>query len=101
MKYLFMTLLMLACSAAIAQYAPAGDKIKTKWAEEVNPDKVLPEYPRPLMTRSEWKNLNGLWSYSTTSKLAPTRCCGTDVISQCQKAGKASVCCCISAQWIG
>ena len=35
MKYLFMTLLLLAGSVAIAQYAPAGDKIKTKWAEEV------------------------------------------------------------------
>ena len=63
-----MTLLLLASVTAFAQYAPAGDKIKTKWADEVNPEKVLPEYPRPLMTRSDWKNLNGLWNYAITAK---------------------------------
>ena len=63
-----MPLLLLASLTAMAQYQPAGDKIKTQWASEVSPDKVLPEYPRPLMVRSEWKNLNGLWNYSTTPK---------------------------------
>ena len=46
-----------------AQWKPAGDKIKTKWATEINPDSVLIEYPRPIMERSQWKNLNGLWDY--------------------------------------
>ena len=27
---------------------------------------VLPEYPRPIMERNEWKNLNGLWEYAIT-----------------------------------
>ena len=53
---------------AIAQYAPAGDKIKTKWAAQVSPENALSEYPRPLMVRSEWKNLNGLWQYAITTK---------------------------------
>jgi beta-galactosidase/beta-glucuronidase len=44
----------------------AGDKIVTPWAEKVNPVAPLPEYPRPQMIRSEWKNLNGLWEYSIT-----------------------------------
>jgi beta-galactosidase/beta-glucuronidase len=44
----------------------AGDKIVTPWAEKVNPVSPLPEYPRPQMVRSEWKNLNGLWDYSIT-----------------------------------
>ena len=51
-------------TSAFAQWKPAGDKIKTKWAEQVNPENVLPEYPRPVMERGEWKNLNGLWNYA-------------------------------------
>ncbi len=58
--------LILALSAGYssAQYAPVGDKIKTKWAEQITPDNVWDLYPRPLMQRSEWKNLNGLWDYA-------------------------------------
>lgn len=66
-----MTLLLLSSLCAVAQYQPAGDKIKTRWASEVKPDRVLPEYPRPLMTRSTWQNLNGLWNYAVTPKDAP------------------------------
>jgi beta-galactosidase/beta-glucuronidase len=47
-----------------AQWKPVGDKIKTPWAEQVNPSNVLPEYPRPLIQRGEWANLNGLWEYA-------------------------------------
>ena len=47
-----------------AQWAPAGDKIKTKWADNLDPDHVLPEYPRPIMERTDWENLNGLWDYA-------------------------------------
>lgn len=36
----------------------------TKWAEEINPDNVLSEYPRPQMVRSDWQNLNGMWNYA-------------------------------------
>ncbi len=51
-----------------AQWKPAGDKIKTPWAEQINPKAVLPEYPRPLMERSEWQNLNGEWEYAIQHK---------------------------------
>lgn len=47
-----------------AQWQPAGDKIKTKWASEIDVNNVLPEYPRPIMERGEWQNLNGLWDYA-------------------------------------
>ncbi|MDR0413870.1 MAG: beta-galactosidase, partial [Prevotellaceae bacterium] len=47
-----------------AQWKPAGDKIKTAWADKVNPQRVLPEYPRPIMERQDWQNLNGLWEYA-------------------------------------
>jgi beta-galactosidase/beta-glucuronidase len=49
---------------ASAQWKPAGDLIKTEWANKVDPNKVLPEYPRPLMERQDWLNLNGLWDYA-------------------------------------
>jgi beta-galactosidase/beta-glucuronidase len=38
----------------------------TRWAEDVTPGKVWPEYPRPQMTRPDWMNLNGLWEYAIT-----------------------------------
>ena len=47
-----------------AQWKPAGDKIKTSWAEKIDVNHVLPEYPRPLMVRQNWSNLNGLCSYA-------------------------------------
>ena len=68
MNKTMLLLLVLASSVANAQYKPAGDKIKTQWADQVSPDKVLPEYPRPLMTREHWANLNGLWNYAITPK---------------------------------
>ena len=49
-------------------WKPAGDQIKTVWAEQVNPQNPLPEYPRPILVRSEWQNLNGLWDYAILAK---------------------------------
>jgi len=48
----------------LAQWKPAGDKIKTQWGENLDPTNVLQEYPRPIMERNEWLNLNGLWDMS-------------------------------------
>lgn len=59
--FLFAFLLTFSVSA---QWKPVGNKIKTKWASEIDVNNVLPEYPRPLMERSEWQNLNGLWNYA-------------------------------------
>lgn len=53
---------------AYAQWKPAGDKIKTAWAEQINPQQVLPEYPRPIMERADWQNLNGEWDYAIRPK---------------------------------
>ena len=49
---------------SFAQWQPAGDKIKTEWAEQLDPEHILPEYPRPQMVRNNWLNLNGLWDYA-------------------------------------
>jgi beta-galactosidase/beta-glucuronidase len=45
-------------------WAPKGDKIKTKWAAKLDPENIWPEYPRPQLERKEWLNLNGPWSFS-------------------------------------
>ncbi|MEI6654536.1 MAG: sugar-binding domain-containing protein [Verrucomicrobiota bacterium] len=47
--------------ALAADWQPATGPLKTRWAQEVSPAKVLPEYPRPQLVRKEWLNLNGLW----------------------------------------
>lgn len=47
---------------------PVPGDITTRWAEQVQPDQVLPEYPRPQMVREKWKNLNGLWDYAIRAK---------------------------------
>ncbi|MDY3069957.1 MAG: glycoside hydrolase family 2 TIM barrel-domain containing protein [Parabacteroides sp.] len=59
---------LLCAFASQAQWHPVGDKIKTEWAESVNPKQVLPEYPRPQMVRGEWSNLNGEWEYAIRTK---------------------------------
>ena len=62
-----LTLILSACTLISAQdWKPAGETIRTRWAEEVNPSAPLPEYPRPQMVRSQWTNLNGLWDYAIT-----------------------------------
>ncbi len=65
--------LLVCCALALtvcaqAQWKPAGDKIKTKWAEQINPKNVLPEYPRPQLERTDWVNLNGEWEYAIKPK---------------------------------
>ena len=60
--------LILSQLMAFAQYAPAGDSLKTRWAAEVTPENVWQEYPRPQMVRDNWLNLNGLWGYAILSK---------------------------------
>ncbi|MGO1597488.1 MAG: glycoside hydrolase family 2 protein [Sphingobacterium sp.] len=51
------------------EWAPVQDKILTSWAEQVTPQNVHQEYPRPQLTReNNWQNLNGLWKYSITGK---------------------------------
>ena len=39
-------------------------QLKTKWADNINEKNVLGEYPRPLMRRKSYVNLNGIWKYA-------------------------------------
>ncbi|RKD91324.1 sugar-binding domain-containing protein [Mangrovibacterium diazotrophicum] len=60
-------LLLLSLFAALVTHAqdwrPKQAQLMTSFANDVNPEQVLPEYPRPQLVRQEWLNLNGLWQY--------------------------------------
>ena len=69
----FRTLLAAAVSAVLLpscasqpEWTPVGDRIMTFWGENLDPENVLPEYPRPQLVRDRWINLNGLWEYAIT-----------------------------------
>ena len=93
MKIKFLLISMLLANMAVAQYAPAGDKIKTRWAEQVAPENALPEYPRPMMVRPVWKNLNGLWQYASTAKgeKAPQKYEGDILVPFCIESSLSGV----------
>ncbi len=57
-------LLVFLGSLCSAQWKPVEGKIMTRWAAEVSPDNALTDYPRPMMVRPDWLNLNGLWDYA-------------------------------------
>lgn len=67
-KALFILICLIVSQLGMAQYAPAGDSLKTRWASEITPENVWQEYPRPQMVREEWMNLNGLWDYAIRPK---------------------------------
>ena len=124
MKRTFLlTAAILAALSAAAQWQPAGDRIKTVWGENLDPQNVLPEYPRPQLVRGEWQNLNGLWNYAirplgetpeefdgeilvpfaaeSAGSPAPRTASGTNGPSPFRGNGTANGCCCTSAPWTG
>ena len=71
-------LALLGCAPVLAvdkSWQPAKGPLLTRWAKDVSPQNVHPEYPRPQLVRKDWQNLNGLWDYAITAKDAaqPTR----------------------------
>ncbi|MBT4034547.1 MAG: hypothetical protein HOB84_10415 [Candidatus Marinimicrobia bacterium] len=55
-------------SPQLGEYAIADGTLLTKWTDEVTPENVHQEYPRPQMVREKWQNLNGLWDYSVVPR---------------------------------
>lgn len=47
-----------------SEWEPVDNPLMTRWADDLNQEEPLPEYPRPQMEREQWKNLNGLWQYA-------------------------------------
>ena len=80
-KFVFILAAIAAVSCAQqASWAPAGDHIRTEWAEQVSPSNAHPEYPRPQMVRPDWKSLNGLWDYAIAGSEEPQPAFGEDKI---------------------
>jgi beta-galactosidase/beta-glucuronidase len=67
---LFILLSAMICAETVYSqpWKPAGEQIRTKWAEQINPQNPLPDYPRPILVRNDWQNLNGLWDYAILAK---------------------------------
>ncbi|MGN6601952.1 MAG: glycoside hydrolase family 2 protein [Ginsengibacter sp.] len=61
--FLLLSFLCLASILLAQKWQPKKAPLMTRFSADVNPNKVLPEYPRPQMVRNKWLNLNGLWQY--------------------------------------
>jgi hypothetical protein len=68
---LLLTLVLQQAPPAPPPTPVPSTHLQTRWAAQVTPDRVLPEYPRPQLVRANWTNLNGMWSYALTSATAP------------------------------
>lgn len=62
-KFIF----LLCCGVCFSAYAQKWEMkqapLMTPWSKNIDIHHVLPEYPRPLMQREDWKNLNGVWEF--------------------------------------
>lgn len=47
-----------------SSWQPEKSPLMTRWADEVSPDNVHAEYPRPQLVRDDWLNLNGVWGFA-------------------------------------
>lgn len=43
-------------------------QLYTRWGRDLDPQNVLQEYPRPLLKRGSYINLNGYWDYAFTKE---------------------------------
>ncbi len=41
-------------------------QLKTRWTDGIDKEHILEEYPRPLLQRESYVNLNGFWDYAVT-----------------------------------
>jgi beta-galactosidase/beta-glucuronidase len=67
---LIATTLVLVGALCPAAWKPVEGKIMTRWAADLSPENALPEYPRPMMVRADWMNLNGMWDYTIQARTA-------------------------------
>ncbi|QEG00466.1 Beta-galactosidase [Stieleria maiorica] len=65
---------------------PFKSHLITKWGEAVTAENAWTEYPRPLLQRDNWTNLNGHWDYAITpidSKDTPSQFDGKILVPYC------------------
>ena len=81
-------------SNTVQPWRIATAPLVTRWASEVSPEHVLPEYPRPQMTRKEWSNLNGLWDYALAepaSTVPPVAYTGRILVPYCYESALSGI----------
>lgn len=49
--------------APSGKYSIQKSPLDTPWTDKVDTSNPWPDYPRPQLQRSEWKNLNGIWMW--------------------------------------
>jgi beta-galactosidase/beta-glucuronidase len=72
---LLLTIALLSFSpSSNAEWKMKTAPLMTRWAADVKPENVLPEYPRPQLVRKDWMNLNGVWEFQpgAASDATPT-----------------------------
>ncbi len=70
-KLIAFAVLMCFCFVIEAQNKKEVDGVHVKpetpmvtpWASDLDKNNPLSEYPRPIMVREKWKNLNGVWQF--------------------------------------
>ncbi len=62
---------MVLTAMPTREWKPASSPLSTRWARDVTPERVHPEYPRPQFVRPRWQNLNGLWQFAEGKEDAP------------------------------
>jgi len=61
------TFLLLTIIVNAQKYEMKQAPLMTPWADNVDAKNVLPEYPRPIMERTNWLNLNGVWEFQVAA----------------------------------
>ncbi len=65
------TILAMACSALLCSSVITAQaeefRLSTTWGEQLDKENVWNVYPRPIMERPDWQNLNGEWDYAITA----------------------------------
>ncbi len=50
----------------VCQDRRVRQELLTRWGRDLDPERVLAEYPRPQLVRDSYLNLNGWWDYAIT-----------------------------------
>ncbi|MFW5761719.1 MAG: glycoside hydrolase family 2 protein [Cyclobacteriaceae bacterium] len=66
-NYFHFFILLLLPSISLAQWQIQDNPLITEWGTKVTPENAWQEYPRPMMVRQNWQNLNGLWDFKISS----------------------------------
>lgn len=92
-KSVIFLFVLLGVVSQAQQWNPISGNMMTRWSDEVTPDNVWEEYPRPQFERSEWQHLNGLWEYAVLKKeqAAPRKFQGHILVPFCLESALSGV----------